>query len=119
MSCFTDREIIIVSNLFRSLFLTTLLSFVTPLFLLGGVLGVLLTVSYIPGIANLGQIGENQILTFLSIFGDGYPIQGMLTIGATCSTVAGLFDVFNFYLYQDVRGHLEVRSQKSEVRSPP
>lgn len=94
-----------MSNLFRSLCLTALLSFITPLFLLGSMLGVLLAVSYIPGIADIGQIGENQILTFLSIFGDGYPLQGMLTIGLTCSTVAGLFDVFNFYLYQDVRGH--------------
>lgn len=94
-----------MSNLFRSLFLTALLSFMTPLLLLGGVLASLLAVSYIPGIGEFGQFGEAQLLTFLSIFGDGYPLQGMLTIGVTCSTVAGLFDVFNFYLYQDARGH--------------
>ncbi len=94
-----------MSNLFRSLLLTALLSFLTPLLLLGVGLVSLLGVSYIPGVAELGQLGTAQLLTFLSIFGDGYPIQGMLTIGITCSTVAGLFDVFNFYLYQDLRGH--------------
>ncbi|WP_416244796.1 hypothetical protein [Crocosphaera sp. XPORK-15E] len=94
-----------VSNLFRSLFLSVLLSFVTPVLLLGGLLGTLIAVSYIPGVALVGQIGESQILSFLSVFGDGYPVQGVLTIGITCGMVGGLFDVFNFYLYQDVRGH--------------
>ncbi|WP_437174215.1 hypothetical protein [Crocosphaera sp.] len=93
-----------VSNLFRSLLLSILLSFVTPVLFLGGVLGTLLTVSYIPGIALLGQLGQELILSFLSTFGEGYPLQGMLTIGVTCAMVGGLFDVFNFYLYQDVRG---------------
>ncbi len=92
-----------MSNLFRSLFLSVLLSFVTPMFLLGGMLGSLLAVSYIPGIALLGQLGQEQILSFLSVFGEGYPMQGMLTIGVTCGMVGGLFDVFNFYLYQDIR----------------
>lgn len=92
-----------MSNLFRSLFLSVILSFVTPLLLLSGVLGMLLAVSYIPGIALVGKIGESQLLSFLSTFGDGYPLQGMLTIGFTCATVGGLFDVFNFYLYQDMR----------------
>ena len=94
-----------MSSLFRSLFLTALLSFMTPLLLLSGVLGSLLAVSYIPGIATIGQIGETQILTFLSIFGEGYPLQGMFTIGITFSAVAGLFDLFNFYIYQDVRSN--------------
>ncbi|WP_107666371.1 hypothetical protein [Cyanothece sp. BG0011] len=92
-----------VSNLFRSLLLSVLLSFVTPLLFLGGMLGTLLTVSYIPGIAVLGQMGQELVLSFLSTFGEGYPVQGMLTIGVTCAMVGGLFDVFNFYLYQDVR----------------
>ncbi len=92
-----------MSNLFRSLFLSVLLSFVTPVLFLGGILGTLLTVSYIPGVALLGQLGQELILSFLSTFGEGYPLQGVLTIGITCAMVGGLFDVFNFYLYQDVR----------------
>ncbi len=94
-----------MSNLFRSLLLSVLLSFVTPVLFLGGVLGTLLTVSYIPGIALLGQIGQELLLSFLSTFGEGYPLQGVLTIGVTCSMVGGLFDVFNFCVYQDLRGH--------------
>ncbi|EAZ91211.1 hypothetical protein CY0110_11327 [Crocosphaera chwakensis CCY0110] len=97
-------EMTTVSNLFRSLLLSVLLSFVTPLLFLGGILGALLTASYIPGIAILGQIGQELILSFLSTFGEGYPLQGMLTIGGTCAMVGGLFDVFNFYLYQDIHG---------------
>lgn len=94
-----------MSNLFRSLLLSVLLSFVTPVLLLSGVLGTLLAASYVPGIALLGKLGESQILSFLSIFGDGYPIQGVFIIGLTCGMVGGLFDVFNFYLYQDIRSH--------------
>lgn len=92
-----------MSNLFRSLFLSVLLSFITPVLLLGGILGSLLAVSYIPGIALLGTIGKELILSFLSTFGEGYPLQGVLTIGVTCGMVGGLFDVFNFCLYQDIR----------------
>ncbi|MGK7882980.1 MAG: hypothetical protein AB4060_23205 [Crocosphaera sp.] len=94
-----------MSNLFRSLLLSVLLSFVAPVLFLGAVLGSLLTLSYIPGIALLGQMGQELMLSFLSTFGEGYPLQGVLTIGVTCGMVGGLFDVFNFYLYQDVRGH--------------
>ncbi|MEM8780670.1 MAG: hypothetical protein AAGF26_17745 [Cyanobacteria bacterium P01_G01_bin.49] len=94
-----------MSKLFRSLFLSVLLSFVTPVLLLGSILGTFLAVSHIPGIALVGKIGENQILSFLSILGEGYPLQGMLTIGITCGMVGGLFDMFNFCLYQDVRSH--------------
>ncbi|MGK7884771.1 MAG: hypothetical protein AB4057_09120, partial [Crocosphaera sp.] len=84
---------------------SVLLSFVAPVLFLGAVLGSLLTLSYIPGIALLGQMGQELMLSFLSTFGEGYPLQGVLTIGVTCGMVGGLFDVFNFYLYQDVRGH--------------
>ncbi len=94
-----------MSNLFRSLFLSVLLSFISPVLIVGSILGALLAVSYVPGVALLGQIGQDQILCFLSVFGEGYPIQGLLTIGITCGMVGGLFDVFNFYLYQDIRSH--------------
>ena len=93
-----------MSNLFRSLLLSVLLSFVTPVLFVGAVLGALLTVSYIPGIALLGEMGQELVLSFLSTFGEGYPLQGALTIGVTCGMVGGLFDVFNFCLYQDIRG---------------
>jgi hypothetical protein len=70
-------------NLLRSLILTVLLAFVVPLLMVGGVLGLLLGVSYIPGIAAFGQRGMESILHFLSVFGSGYPLLGMLTMGAS------------------------------------
>jgi hypothetical protein len=45
-----------------------------------------------------------QILQFLTIFGGGYPLQGMLTIAVTFAFVGSLFDLFNFYVYQTNRG---------------
>lgn len=90
-------------NLLRSLILTVLLAFVVPLLLVGGVLGLLLGVSYIPGIAAVGQRGMESILHFFSVFGSGYPLLGMLTIGGTCGIVGGVFDVFNFFFFQGVR----------------
>jgi hypothetical protein len=52
----------------------------------------------------LGEMGINQLLQFLTVFGAGSPLPGLLIIGATCSLVGGVFDLFNFCLYQDVRG---------------
>ncbi|MGK7874116.1 MAG: hypothetical protein AB4426_12620 [Xenococcaceae cyanobacterium] len=93
-----------MSNLLRSLLLTTLLSFSAPIILVGGMLAALSVVSCVPGFALLGQTGANQMLEFLAIFGSGYPVQGILTIGFTSGIVGGLFDLFNFYRYQSLRG---------------
>lgn len=90
-----------MSNLFRSLALTTLFSFMLPIFLVGGLLLGLWFLSFLPLIAIVGQVGEGQLVEFLTIFGNGYPITGLLIIGVTCSFVGGVFDLFNFYLYQN------------------
>ena len=94
-----------MSNLLRSLLLTTVLSFVTPVVLIGCFLAILSGISYIPGIEIIGDLGVNAITNFLSVFGNGCPLEGMLIIGCTCSTVGGAFDMFNFYFYQGVKGH--------------
>ena len=93
----------ILPNLLRSLLLTTVMSFLLPIILVGGVLVALSGVSYVPGLDIIGQTIANQILQFLIIFGNGYPLQGMLTIGFTCALVGCLFDVYNFYRYQNLR----------------
>ena len=90
-------------NILRSLILTVLLAFTLPLVGGGGLLGLLLGISYIPGIAALGQVGIESVLHFLAVFGSGYPLLGMLTIGGTCGLVGGVFDVFNFYFFQSVK----------------
>lgn len=92
-------------NILRSLILTVLLAFALPLVGVGSILGLLLGISYLPGIAALGQVGIDSILHVLSVFGSGYPLLGMLTIGGTCGLVGGVFDVFNFYFFQGVKEH--------------
>lgn len=93
----------IFPHFLRSLLLTSLLSFVVPVLMLGTVLVVLSAIGYIPGIDILGQIGTEKLVKFLIVFGDGYPLQGLLTIGLTCALVGSLFDLFNFYRYQNIR----------------
>ena len=93
------------NNLFRSLVLTALLAFITPSLLIGSLLVLLVGMSYVPGIANLAQVGADGLIGFLNVFGNGYPLQGAFIISGTCSTVGGVFDVFNFYFYQSVREH--------------
>ncbi|WP_422661965.1 hypothetical protein [Pannus brasiliensis] len=91
-------------TLLRSLLFTTLLSFLTPVLLVGASLTALCVTSYLPGFSFISQTGSDQILEFLTIFGSGYPVQGMLTIGITFALVGSLFDLFNFYVYQGTRG---------------
>lgn len=94
-----------VISLLRSLLFSTILSFVVPIIAVGGVLITLHTVSYVPGIAELGQNGASQIVRFLSVFGSGYPVQGILIIGGTFAIAGSLFDLFNFYVKCGSRGH--------------
>ncbi|MFM6202285.1 MAG: hypothetical protein ACKPE1_24645, partial [Dolichospermum sp.] len=57
-------------NFFRSLVLTTVFSFIAPIFLFGGILLVLSIFSYIPGLQ--GMISATvQIIHFLDTFGSG------------------------------------------------
>ncbi|MEB3310749.1 MAG: hypothetical protein VKJ02_11000 [Snowella sp.] len=92
-----------MSPLLRSLILTTLFSFTTPIFFVGGLLFSLWLLGNLPFIAFIGQIGASHLVRFLSIFGNGYPITGLFIIGGACSLVGGVFDVFNFCFYQNAR----------------
>lgn len=93
----------ILNNLLVSLLVTALISFSTPVVLFGLILGALLIVSHIPGIAMLGEAGAIQILNFLAVFGSGQPLTGVIILGLVGSLVGGLFDIFNFYRYQSLR----------------
>ncbi len=92
-----------MSNLCRSLLLSILLSFATPCLFVISILVIFLTLTCVPDIAYIGQSGIDSIKAFLVIFGSGYPLQGMMIIAVACSTVGGLFDLYNFYLYQGVK----------------
>lgn len=92
-----------MSNLLRSLLLTTLLSFATPILAIGTILTTALVISYVPGLTSIGRVGASQIWEFLTIFGSGCPLQGILAIGFSWGMVGGLFELYNFYIYQDLR----------------
>ncbi|MGB3208494.1 MAG: hypothetical protein WBB28_26205 [Crinalium sp.] len=84
----------------RSLLLTAILSFSTPVVVVGVMLAVLSLVAYLPGMEAIAQTGSSLILQFLAIFGSGCPWAGVFTIGLACSFVGGLFDTYAFYSYQ-------------------
>lgn len=92
-----------MSNLFRSLSVSLILSFLTPCVFITIIFGIFSTLTCVPDIGYIGQIGINSVKAFLVIFGSGYPLQGMIIIGMACSAVGGLFDLYNFYLYQGVK----------------
>jgi len=93
----------ILPNFFRSLILASLLSFAAPIVLFGGVLASLSLLSYIPLVEAIAQFTQAQILQFLAVFGNGCPLEGILTIGFTFSIVGAMFDTYAFYRYQNLR----------------
>ncbi len=92
-------------NFFRSLLLTSIFSFATPILLVGGMLGGSSLVRYIPGLQIIGQSGAESIWQFLAIFGSGSPSDGILAIAFTFGLVGILFDAYAFCRYQTLRGN--------------
>ena len=84
----------ILPHFILSLFLAIIFSFIAPLLLIAMGLITFALMSHLPLIQSLGELGCNQIIKFLSIFGDGHPLQGCLVIALTCSLVGGLFDTY-------------------------
>ncbi len=99
----------ILPNFLRSLALTMLLSFVAPIVLITVLLATASGIGYIPGLESIGQIGTTQMLSFLTVFGSGCPVQGIMVIGSTCSLVGALFDTYAFYRYQMLNDLLNSR----------
>ncbi len=87
----------IFSDFLRSLLLTMILSFITPIFLLLGGLISFILIGHLPQLAALGQVCSHQILQFLAVFGRGSPLEGCFIIGITCSFVGALFDTYASY----------------------
>lgn len=90
-------------NLLRSLLLTSIFSFIVPVFLVGSVLAFLVGLGYIPFLEAVSQVGVVQISHFLAVFGNGSALQGLIVIGLVCSLVGVLFDTYTFYRYQNLR----------------
>ncbi len=83
-----------------SLFLTTTVSFITPIILCGLMLMSLALASYFPGIAFIGKVVYPQLWTFFNMFGNGSVREGILIIAVTCGIAGFLFEALNFYRYQ-------------------
>ena len=87
----------IFPNFLRSLLLTSLLSFVAPLLLIGAGLTSFSLIGLVPALQGVGRSGEYQIVQFLATFGSGCPLQGFLVIGLAFGLVGALFDTYAAY----------------------
>ena len=92
-------------NLLRSLLLTSIFSFLTPVLFLGLLLIGSIVISYLPYLSNLGNSSLEQIIHFLQIFGSNSAWRGLIVIGLVGSLVGILFDTYIFYRVQNWRGH--------------
>jgi len=86
-----------LSNFIRSFLVTVVISFTFPIIVVASLLGFSFAISYFPGLESIGEIGLNQILTFLSIFGAGSVLRGIVVIGLTIALVGGWFDLYTLY----------------------
>ena len=86
----------ILIDLLRSLLLTSIFSFITPMILIGASWTSFALISHLPTLQGIGQFGAAQIWQFLAIFGSGHPWQGCLVIAITCSLVGAMFDTYVF-----------------------
>lgn len=92
-----------VTSFVRSLLLASLFSFAAPILLLGAAIAGLSLLSYIPSLRLLGQAGVGKILNFLTTFGSGHPLEGILVISGVCMVVGALFETYVFYQSQVTR----------------
>lgn len=95
----------IFPHFLRSVLLTSLLSFLAPTLLVGGMLAGLSLISYFPGLEIIGHSGAMAVWYFLATFGNGCAIDGIWTIGLTCGFVGAMFDTYAVYRYQVLRGN--------------
>jgi hypothetical protein len=93
----------ILPSLLRSLLLTGIFSFLTPALFIGVILATLFVVGLIPRLEVVGTVGIEQVFLFLSIFGSGSALWGVVIISTTGSLVGMLFDAYTFYRYQNLR----------------
>jgi hypothetical protein len=93
----------VFTNFLRSLLLTTVFSFIAPMFLVGGLLLCLFLLVHIPGLEEMTEPIPQTIMHFLATFGSGNSLQGLLVISLTCSFVGALFDAYVYYRYQILR----------------
>ena len=87
----------------RSLFLTSLVSFLTPLLFVGSTIAGLMLIGLIPGLDEFSQGSSEIVLTVLQTFGSGKALEGSLVIGGACGVVGALFDTYIFHHHSNFR----------------
>ena len=81
----------------RSLIMTSFMSFLVPLLMIGCLIVMLALISYVPGLAVMSQASTMQILQVLATFGNGDAISGAVVIALVFMLVGALFDTYNFH----------------------
>lgn len=89
-----------MSRLFFSLLLSALVCFTIPILLVSSSWGSLWLLSSVPLLTAIAHDTLIRLIGFLSTFGNGSPLGGIILIGIICALVGGGFDLFNFYFYQ-------------------
>ena len=85
------------------MFLAAFMSFTAPVLLIISILGFLNLTGYVPGFLEVSNRGIIYVLDFLAVFGEGKPVQGIITLGITLSIAGILLDLLNIYRYQSLR----------------
>lgn len=85
-------------QLFSSLLLTLGICFITPAVSLGVALGALTLGAWSP-LSTISGVGKDYLMDFLTTFGAGDVVSGVVSICLTISIVGGLFEMFMFYKY--------------------
>jgi hypothetical protein len=96
-----------ITHLFRSLVLTAIFSFIAPVLLTIVLFAIARGWAYLPQQESLSQFAIAQIAYFLSIFGSGSQVQGVVLIGTVCSLVGVLFNAYTQYRYQNFGNYEE------------
>jgi hypothetical protein len=92
-----------VTSFAHSLLLSIAASFLAPLALLTIACFGMQLWTYVPGIGGIGTVVNQGIAGFLTIFGNGSPVQGLFTISIVCAVVGALFDTYAFYRFSSHR----------------
>lgn len=92
-------------NLVRSLLITSIFSFLTPVLFFGLLLVGSVVISYFPHLTAFGNSSLEQLVHFLKIFGSNNAWRGITVIGLVGSLVGVLFDTYIFYRFQNWRDH--------------
>lgn len=84
-----------IFSLLRSLCITGLAGTLVPTLLMGCMMLVLFAFGYVPGLGDLSNTVQLQLMHFLQVFGSGNPFQGVGVMAVVSGSVAMLFDTYN------------------------